>query len=132
MLEPADSSPAPGPRADGSEVIRDRDGVLVLALRGELDIARTPPLRLTINEILRSRPPALVIDLCQVTFADSTALALLLNAQRRATQQGIALCLACDEPRTLELLALTRLEREFQIHATRPAAVRASLAAAGR
>lgn len=112
------------------ELIPRRDGVAVLALRGELDIARTPRLQVAINEALRAHPRALVIDLCAVTFADSTALALLLNAQRRATQQGISLQLACNGQPTLDLLALTRLDREFQIHETRRGAVRAARQAA--
>lgn len=112
--------------ADPIQVSRFRDGVTVLRLSGELDITRTPRLQVAINEILRSRPPALVIDLCAVTFADSTALALLLNAQRRATQLGIPLELACDAARTLELLSLTRLDRAFRIHRTRRLAIRAA------
>lgn len=102
----------------------------VLALSGELDIVRTPRLRVVINEILRTRPFGLVIDLCAVTFADSTALALLLNAQRRATQQGTGLRVACDVATTLELFSLTRLDREFEIYGTRDAAVRAAHPAA--
>ena len=115
---------------DSIQVIDSRTGVTVLALSGELDIARTPRLQVAINEILRAHPRALVIDLCQVTFADSTALALLMNAQRRATQQGIPLRLACNVATTLELLSLTRLDREFEIHSSRRAAVRAARAAA--
>jgi anti-sigma B factor antagonist len=124
MLRPVGSATDQTP--DPIQVVHSGDGVLVLALCGELDIARTPRLRVAINEILRARPTALVIDLCQVSFVDSTALALLLNAQRRATQHGIPLRLACDVPTTLELLSLTRLTREFEIHPSRRSAIRAS------
>lgn len=104
--------------------------MVILALRGDLDIARTPPLQVAINEALRAQPAAMVIDLCEVTFADSTALALLLNAHRRAAQRGIPLQLACNVERILELLALTRLDREFNIQGSRVEAVRAAQAAA--
>jgi anti-anti-sigma factor len=104
--------------------------VVILALQGDLDIGRTPPLQVAINEALRAQPAALVIDVCGVTFADSTALALLLSAQRRASQRGIPLQLACDGDRILELLALTRLDREFNIQGSRTEAVRAAQAAA--
>lgn len=106
-------------------MIRRPDGVTVLALHGELDIARTPQLRVAINDVLRQEPAGLVIDLCGMTFADSTVLALLINAQRRTTQRGIPMALACDVPRTLELLVLTRLEREFVIAPTREDALHA-------
>ena len=107
------------------EVIQGDGGVSVLALSGELDIARTPRMSVAINEILRSRPAGVVIDLCAVSFADSTGLALLLNAHRRAAHQGTPLCLACNVGQTLELLGLTRLDREFEVHGSREAAMRA-------
>lgn len=124
MFRPAGAAAGSGP--DQIQVSEDADGVTVLALSGELDIARTPRLRVAINEVLRSRPSGLVIDLCAVTFVDSTVLALLLNAQRRATLQGLMLQLACDVATTLELLSLTRLDREFEVHASRPEAVEAA------
>jgi anti-sigma B factor antagonist len=126
MLRLVDSATGRTQSPDPIQVVKPRGDVVVLALSGELDIARTPRLRVAINEVLRARPAALVVDLCQVSFIDSTALALLLNAQRRATQHGIALRLACNVATTLELLKLTRLDREFETHKSRRAAIRAS------
>jgi anti-sigma B factor antagonist len=126
MSSIVDSASGPDHSPDPIQVVQARGGLLVLALSGELDIARTPRLQVAINEVLRARPAALVIDLCRVSFIDSTALALLLNAQRRATQHGIPLRLACNVATTLELLSLTRLDREFEIHKSRRAAIRAS------
>src|SRR5437764_14014822 len=74
----------------------DVDGISVLVVCGELDIARAPRLSVAINEALRELPPALVIDLCGVDFLDSTGLAVLLNARRRTLRGGIDLTLACD------------------------------------
>ncbi len=132
MLRVRESALGSGDGSEPVEVVNAPGGVTVLVLSGELDIARTPQLRVAINEVLRARPQALVIDLCAVTFADSTVLALLLNAQRRATHQGIPLRLACDVASTLQILAFTRLDREFQIHASRRDAVRSALVRSGR
>jgi anti-sigma B factor antagonist len=126
MLGTGGAAAGGDPIANSIDVSETADGVTVLALAGELDIARTPRLQVAINEVLRARPSGLVIDLCAVTFVDSTALALLLNAQRRATGQGIALQLACDVATTLQLLSLTRLDREFQVHPGCAEAIRAA------
>ena len=126
MLGLIGSATGSGSHQDPIQVVQSRGGVTVLVLSGELDIASTPRLQVAINEVLWARPAALVIDLCRVSFADSTVLALLLNAQRRATHQGTPLRMACDVDTTLELFALTRLDREFEIHPTRRAAIRAS------
>lgn len=113
---------------DGQTEVLKRRGVTILVLRGDLDIGRTPRLQVVLNEVLRSQPAGLVIDLCAVSFVDSTGLALLLGAQRRASRQGIPMRVACDAPRTLELLNFTRLIREFEIHPTRREAVRSAAA----
>ncbi len=90
----------------------------VLAVQGELDIAHAPALGVRINEVLRGSPRCLVIDLCDVEFLDSTGLAVLLNARRRTRRMRIDFKLVCDVDGTLRLLQLTRLDRDFDVHAT--------------
>ena len=101
-------------------------GVAVITVAGELDIARCPRLGVTINEVIRSAPSVLVIDLCGVTFADSIALAMLLNAWRRTLRAGIEFRIACGATSTLKLLKLTRLDTAFEIHSSLEAALEAS------
>jgi len=95
----------------------------VVVVCGELDIARSPRLAAAINDVLRTKPAAVVIDLNQVDFVDSTALSVLLNARRRTLRQGIDLRLACEVRSTLRLLALTRLDNDFDVYPTRDAAL---------
>ncbi len=104
---------------------QDLDGVCVVAVHGELDLARAPQLGVAVSEALRSHPTRLVIDLCDVGFVDSGGLSILLNARRRAVRQGVELKLACDVESTLRLLSLTRLDRDFDVHATRHQAIAA-------
>jgi anti-anti-sigma factor len=97
----------------------------VLVLRGELDLASAPQLGEVIAEAIELEPERLVVDLCGVDFIDSAGLAVLLNARRRSLRRGIDLRLACDVPSTLKLLALTRLDHDFDIRSTREAALAA-------
>ncbi len=90
----------------------------VLAVQGELDIARGPALGRRINEVLHASASRLVVDLCGVEFLDSTGLAVLLNARRRTRRLGTQLKLVCNVESTLRLLRLTRLDRDFEVHAT--------------
>jgi anti-sigma B factor antagonist len=88
-------------------------------VRGELDMASSPRLGIAITEVLRTGPEALVIDICDVEFVDSTGLGVMLEARRRCRRQGAALRIACDVETTLRLLQLTRLDRDFDIYASR-------------
>jgi anti-anti-sigma factor len=125
MAETEASPPGLGPIRP-LEVHHRRTGtVSLLTVGGELDVARCPRLWVAINEVLRTAPRTVIIDLCAVRFIDSTGLALLLNARRRTSTLGIDLKLACDVERTLGLLRITRLAREFEIYPDARAAMAA-------
>lgn len=96
----------------------------VLLVRGELDGTNAPELGRAAHRALASKPHQVVIDLCKVAFIDYRGLSVLLNARRRARHLGIDLSLACDVPSTLRLLKHTRLDRDFDLHATSADALR--------
>jgi anti-sigma B factor antagonist len=75
------------------------DGLDVLVVEGELDIATAPRMISALNEALAERDDPLVVDLSQVLFMDSTGLALLINARRRASAR-VARSRACSRSRT--------------------------------
>jgi anti-anti-sigma factor len=57
-----------------------RDGVVVLELAGEFDVAAAGVLRARFEAALARRPQAVVADMAEVTFADSSTLRELLRA----------------------------------------------------
>ncbi len=104
---------------------RDTGRLSVLVVRGAIDITRSHRLGSAIHEVLGDGPQQLVLDLCGVELVDSTGLAVLVDARRRALRQGIELRLACDAPRALKVLALTGLDRAFDIYPSSEGAVEA-------
>jgi anti-sigma B factor antagonist len=61
---------------------------LVLAISGELDIATAPGLRERLDAAIDSGVRRLVLDLSGVSFLDSVALAVIVNAKRRLGDEG--------------------------------------------
>lgn len=106
------------------ELVTVGDAVVV-SLTGDLDIASSPRVGVALREQLRRRPRCVVVDLNGVGFVDSTGFSVLLNARRGAVRDGVPLRLACDVGSTLKLLALLRLDRDFDVHPTRAAALAA-------
>lgn len=94
--------------------VRERDGVIVVELVGELDLFVEAELRRALTGLANAGSPV-CLDLRAVPFVDSTALAVLLWARRRLRDRGATLALARVRPAvagTLDQAGLgTRLRR---------------------
>jgi anti-sigma B factor antagonist len=71
------------------------EGVELLLVEGELDIATAPRLISVMNGAVQEALSSLVVDLSQVDFMDSTGLALLINAHRRLTRRRKGFAVVC-------------------------------------
>lgn len=67
---------------------RSEDGVEIVAVSGEIDIASAPRLITGLNDAVGAGETPVIVDLTEVGFMDSTGLALLLNAHRRLARRG--------------------------------------------
>jgi anti-sigma B factor antagonist len=111
--EPA-SIDARGIRPPAAYAIADGEGpegVSVLVLRGELDLAAAPILRARVDGAMAAR--ALVIDLAQTTFIDSAVLKELLRARAELAANDVRLVLAGVPKPVRRLLDLTRTSELF-------------------
>ena len=68
-------------------VIEDEADCLVLHIRGELDADSCPATRPAILAAIESAS-SVVVDLSLVTFCDSQALSMFIEAARTATERG--------------------------------------------
>jgi anti-sigma B factor antagonist len=71
------------------------EGVELLLVEGELDIATAPRLISVMNRAVQEALRSLVVDLSKVDFMDSTGLALLINAHRRLTRRRKGFAVVC-------------------------------------
>jgi anti-sigma B factor antagonist len=72
-----------------------RDGVDVLSVEGEVDVATAPRLLSALNDAVAEAVRSVIIDLTSVGFMDSTGLALLINAHRRLTARRKGFAVVC-------------------------------------
>ncbi|MGW0830307.1 STAS domain-containing protein [Streptomyces prunicolor] len=96
---PTPAWPAPGQHA----LLGARDGLLVVDLHGDLDLATAGPLREWLDSVVALRAPAYVVDLRRTTFIDSTGLNLVLRFRRRVREFEAGFAVVCA-PRTVRLL----------------------------
>jgi anti-anti-sigma factor len=98
------------------------EGIRVVALAGELDMAATSAVRSRVDAAAGSR--GLVIDLAEVTFIDSSMLKELLRAGGELGRYETRLVLAAVPPSVQRLFDLTRTTELFAIAPDRDAALR--------
>ena len=85
------------------------NGVVVVTLTGEVDLANADEVRSALQAQLDEQPRALVVDLA-LEFLGSAGLMMLMEIQRAAEENGVALgVVATSRPasRPLELTGLT-------------------------
>ena len=103
----------------------------VITVAGEIHVSTAPRFSEELNEAIRDDAPAVVLDLSDVDFIDSTGLSVLLNGLRRVTRQHGRMALVATNPTVLRLFEITRLDATFDIHPTREAALSAVRSAEG-
>jgi anti-sigma B factor antagonist len=105
----------PQPLEFRREVLKD---AVVLRPEGEIDLARSPELRVRLRQELDAKPKRLIVDLAKVTYMDSSGIATLVEALTRARAVGSTLLLADLQPRVRSIFAISRLDTVFTIVAS--------------
>ena len=91
-------------------------------MEGEIDIATAPRMIAALNEALADMPLPLVVDLSQVVFMDSTGLALLMNARRRARRRGQGFAIACPQGPISRVFEIADMVESLQVWPDRESA----------
>jgi anti-sigma B factor antagonist len=96
----------------------EEDGVAIIAITGEIDLACSPELREILHAHAKARRPALLLDFTGVKYVDSSGLATLVEYVRLVQGFGGRLALAEVNPRVRTIFDLVRLSEIFPIYAT--------------
>jgi anti-sigma B factor antagonist len=100
-----------------------RDGAVIVALGGDLDMAAVPAVRERLLGLLRPGASRLVIDMSAVRYADASGLGALVSTRRRAVLLGGTLRLAALQPEVARVLTALGLSRHLGTYPTVQAAV---------
>lgn len=87
------------------------DGTVVVRLAGEIDLADADGLAAALRDAVSRAGSGVVVDLRAVTFAGSTALRLLLDAEAAAGDAGVRLTCVWGTGPAHRLLRLTGADR---------------------
>jgi anti-sigma B factor antagonist len=94
---------------------RERDGLPVLAVEGEVDLSSSPQLRAGILGEIGPDRASLLLDLHGVTYMDSSGLATLVEALQTTRSHGGDLVLFGLTAQVRSIVELAQLHRVFRI-----------------
>ena len=93
----------------------DRDGLVHMALVGELDLSSVAKVQEELRRIEADSPATLVVDLSKLTFLDSTGLRCIVTADERARNEGRRIVIVRGPDAVQRVFAITRLEERLEI-----------------
>jgi anti-anti-sigma factor len=104
---------------------REYGGHVVVALRGELDIADAASV-MAVLAAAAAGNPRIIVDLAALVFIDSSGVAALVRGRNLARRAGGDLLLAAPRGPVRRILALTGLIGVFSVRASVDEAVQAA------
>lgn len=122
------AEPVPSPRdvpRNWTSSIEQTAAAVVVRFSGELDYPGIDALEALLDAQLDTDPRALVIDLSEVGFCDSSSLQALLRASTRARELGVAFALAGARRAVTRPIQMLNLHEQLPLHESVDAAVSA-------
>jgi anti-sigma B factor antagonist len=94
-----------------------QDGIAVLTVGGDVDLATVPALEAAIDEALVSKPTGLVIDLSEVGFLASAGLQALVATHNNVSESA-QFAVVANSAATSRPIQLTGLDQIFELYPT--------------
>ncbi len=108
--------------------LRREEDIPVLDVTGEIDIYTTPQFKEAVSAAIDQNKPAIVINMANVTYMDSSGFGTLLSATKRLRPLDGALYLSGCNEAIQRMLQITRLNTIFGVYATEAEALAAAKA----
>ena len=98
--------------------IRDDNHIKIVAVTGEVDPYSSPKLRTELLETTKEKHKAILVDLHQVSYMDSSGIATLVEALQQVRKYGGKLKIANLQGAVREVFELSRLDKVFDIYSS--------------
>ncbi len=95
---------------------KEKDGLVVLELQGEIDMSNSPILRTKILDVFQGTPTIFVINMTDIGYMDSSGLGTLVEALKWSHRKNTQLRLVgvCDNVKSV--FEISRLTSIFQFY----------------
>jgi anti-sigma B factor antagonist len=102
-------------RHDLVVTVGQMDGLPVIRASGELDLSNVSEVRAVVAEQCELRPAALIFDLSDLLYMDSSGLGVLVGAKRRLAAHDGEVMIVTEQSAVLKALQLSGLDRIIRV-----------------
>ena len=102
-----------------------QERIRVLALGGEIDLHFAPVFRTLLEQPAKVAPVAFILDLAEVTFIDSSGIAVIIEHLRSSTRRSNVFCIGGMSEAVKQIFEIIHLEKAMPVFETREAALEA-------
>jgi anti-sigma B factor antagonist len=102
-----------------------QERIRILALGGEIDLHFAPVFRTLLEQPTKAPAEALVLDLSEVTFIDSSGIAVIIEHLRSATRKSNVFCIGGMGDAVKQIFEIIHLEKAMPVFETKAAALEA-------
>jgi anti-sigma B factor antagonist len=96
----------------------------ILPLEGEIDLHVSPQIGASLAALIAKKPAHLVVDLSQVSYIDSSGLAVLIEAMQNVGSYGGKFALSGLQKGVRPIFEIARLDQVFRIFPDTASALR--------
>jgi anti-sigma B factor antagonist len=97
----------------------------LLSISGEIDLHESPHLKHAFDRLIRKKTPQVVVDFTDVSYIDSSGLAVVVEAMHRVTAYGGKFALYGLSDSVRSIFELARLDQIFSIFPDKKSALAA-------
>ncbi len=100
--------------ADSNTTASDQSNVF--PLEGEIDLHVSPRVAISLGQMVKNKPPKLVVDLSRVSYIDSSGLAILIETMQGVEEYGGMFAIAGMQDTVRSIFEIARLDQVFRIY----------------
>ena len=93
----------------------DRNGLVHVALAGELDLSTVAKVQEELRRVEANAPATVVVDLSKLTFLDSTGLRCIVTADERARAEGRRIVIVRGPDAVQRVFTITKLDDRLEM-----------------
>jgi anti-sigma B factor antagonist len=87
----------------------------ILTLSGEIDLHNSPAVAASLKEIIARKPPQVLVDLSQVSYIDSSGIAVMIEGMQNVQKYGGKFGIFGIQDSVRSIFEIARLDQVFRI-----------------
>lgn len=96
--------------------IQDHEGVKIIALSGDIDMYTSPEVRKQLLRLIGQRVPIIMVDLTNVTYIDSSAIATFVEGLKGMMSYSGRLKFFGIPMKLMEIFNFSKLDKVFNMY----------------